>query len=66
MVIASTGATSLEIEFGVVTLSTSGGFCLVANIKKDNSRKATSHIAVMSTTVLLRGILTFGISIYFI
>jgi hypothetical protein len=43
----------------------SGGFCLVAMIKKDNSRKATSHIAVMSMLVLLRGILTFGMFYFF-
>jgi hypothetical protein len=56
------GAAVEDIEFGGVTAITSGGFCFVANIKKDNSRKATSHIAVISTMVLLRGILTFGIS----
>lgn len=55
------GAALLETELGGVTASTSGGFCLVARMKKVRSKKATSHIAVISIFVLLRGILTFGI-----
>jgi hypothetical protein len=46
---------------GGATASTSGGFCFVANMKNDNNKNATSHIAVMSIVVLLRGILTLGI-----
>src|SRR5687768_7490342 len=57
------GAALDEIELGGFTASTSAGFCFVANIKKDNKRKATSHMAVISTMVLFRAILTFGISI---
>jgi hypothetical protein len=58
-------ATLLDTEEGAITETASGGFCLVARIKKDNSKNATSHIAVISMTVLLRGILTFGITKYF-
>jgi hypothetical protein len=54
------GAAFDDTEAGGVTESTSGGFCLVARMKNDNSKNATSHIAVMSMEVLLRGILTFG------
>jgi hypothetical protein len=46
---------------GVTTLSASGGLNLVAKMKKDSSKKATSHMAVMSMFVLLRGILALGI-----
>jgi hypothetical protein len=60
------GTAFAEIEDGVETASTSGGFCLVANIKNDNNKKATSHIAVISMLVLLRGILTFGIPFNFL
>jgi hypothetical protein len=56
------GAALADTEVGVLTVSTSGGFCFVANIKNDNNKKATSHIAVMSMVVLFLGILTFGIS----
>jgi hypothetical protein len=56
------GAAVLDTEVGVLTARTSGGFCFVANIKNDNNKKATSHIAVMSMVVLFLGILTFGIS----
>jgi hypothetical protein len=49
------------MEDGVTTVTASGGLVLVARIKKDNSKKATSHIAVISTAVLFRGNLTFGI-----
>jgi hypothetical protein len=56
------GAAVLDTEVGVLTDSTSGGFCFVANKKNDNNKKATSHIAVMSIVVLFLGILTFGIS----
>ena len=49
------GATLEETELGVTTVSASGGLNLVARMKKDNSRKATSHIAVMSMFVLFRG-----------
>jgi hypothetical protein len=51
----------VETDFGVTTESASGGLNFVVNMKKDNRRKATSHIAVMSTEVLFLGTLTFGI-----
>jgi hypothetical protein len=59
------GAAFAETEFGGETESASGGFCLVANMKKDNNKNATSHIAVMSMAVLLRGIFTLGILYFF-
>ena len=59
------GAALLDTDVGGATANTSGGFCFVANIKKDNNKKATSHIAVMSMMVLFLGILTFGIFICF-
>src|ERR1700761_2956637 len=58
------GATFEDTEFGVTTLNASGGLNLVAKMKKDSSRKATSHMAVMSMFVLLRGILALGIVIF--
>jgi len=61
MSIASSLAIFVEIDVGVTTVTASGGFVFVARIKKDNSRKATSHIAVISTAVLFLGNLTFGI-----
>jgi hypothetical protein len=54
------GAALAEIELGGETVSTSGGFCFVAKMKKDNNKNATSHIAVMSIIVLFRGIFTLG------
>ena len=57
----SSGAALVDTQEGGDTDRTSGDFCFVARIKNVNSKKATSHIAVISTFVLLRGILTFGI-----
>ena len=54
-------ATFDDTEVGAVTATASGGFCLVANIKKDSNRNATSHIAVISILVLLRGIFALPI-----
>jgi hypothetical protein len=51
-----------EIEFGVTTVTGSSGLKRVANIKNVSNRKATSHIAVMSTFVLFLGILSLGIA----
>jgi hypothetical protein len=50
-----------EILEGVFTMT--GSFCVKfeVSIKKVRSRKATSHIAVISIAVLLRGSLTFAI-----
>jgi hypothetical protein len=62
---ASSLAILVDIEEGVTTVTASGGLVLVARIKKDNSKKATSHIAVISTAVLFLGNLTFGILKYF-
>src|SRR3954465_5261227 len=56
----------VETDLGVTTLSASAGLNLVVRMKKDNSRKATSHIAVISIFVLFRGTLTFGIFAYFL
>jgi hypothetical protein len=55
------GAILDETELGVTTVSASGGLNLVAKMKNDRSRKATSHIAVMSIVVLLRGIFALPI-----
>src|SRR6185312_4939215 len=60
------GAILLYTELGVVTLNASGGLNFVAKMKKDNNRKATSHIAVMSIVVLLRGIFALGIVNFFV
>jgi hypothetical protein len=60
------GAIFDDTELGVTTVSASGGLNLVAKIKKDSNRKATSHIAVMSMFVLLRGIFALGIVNYLI
>jgi hypothetical protein len=65
MSIDLSGAALEETDAGGVTESTSGGFCFVAKMKKDNNKKATSHIAVISMAVLFRGILTFGMLIIF-
>src|SRR6476620_10273044 len=55
------GATFAATELGVFTGTASEGLNFVVRIKNDSSRKATSHIAVMSTAVLFRGI--FGLAI---
>jgi hypothetical protein len=59
------GATFEDTELGVVTAMASEGLNLVVRIKKDNKRKATSHMAVMSMEVLLRGNLALPIFIIF-
>ena len=43
------------MEDGVTIETMAGGFGLVARIKNESNRNATSHIAVISTLVLLRG-----------
>ena len=48
---------------GVLTGTASEGLNFVVSIKNDRSRKATSHIAVISILVLLRGI--FGLAIFY-
>src|SRR5215216_4747913 len=53
-------AAFVDTDFGVVTARASAGLNLVVRMKNDNRRKATSHIAVMSTEVLFRGNFTFG------
>jgi len=55
------GACLADTEFGGSMCTASDGFGFVVRMKKDNSKKATSHIAVMSTFVLFRGI--FGLDI---
>jgi hypothetical protein len=59
------GATFDATELGVVTAIASAGLNLVVKIKNDNKRKATSHMAVMSMLVLLRGNLALPIFIIF-
>jgi hypothetical protein len=53
-------AAFVDTDFGVTTDRVSSGLNFVVRMKKDNNRKATSHMAVISTLVLLRGTLTFG------
>jgi hypothetical protein len=55
------GATFAATELGVVTAMASAGLNFVVKIKNDNRRNATSHIAVMSMLVLLRGNLALPI-----
>jgi hypothetical protein len=55
------GATLEATELGVSTAIASAGLNLVVKMKKDNKRKATSHMAVMSMFVLLRGNLALPI-----
>jgi hypothetical protein len=55
------GATLDATELGVVTAIAYAGLNFVVKIKKDNKRKATSHMAVMSMLVLLRGNLALPI-----
>jgi hypothetical protein len=57
------GATLVDTELGVTTDKASGGLNLVARIKKESSRKATSHIAVMSMFVLFLG--NFALPIFY-
>jgi hypothetical protein len=45
----------VDTELGVTTDNASGGLYLVARIKKESNRKATSHMAVMSMFVLFLG-----------
>jgi hypothetical protein len=51
-----------ETELGIITVMASGGFVLVAMMKKDNNRNATSQKAVISTQVLFLAILGLGIN----
>jgi hypothetical protein len=55
------GAIVADTELGGSICTASDGFGFVVRMKKDNSKKATSHIAVISTLVLFRGI--FGLAI---
>src|SRR5690606_4623788 len=57
----SSGIGVVDVDAGVLTSTGSFGLILVAKMKKVSNKNATSHIAVMSTNVLLRGILTLGI-----
>jgi hypothetical protein len=59
------GATLVDTELGVTTVKASGGLNLVARIKKESNRKATSHIAVMSMFVLFLGNFALPIFIFF-
>jgi len=61
MITFSSGAFFEETELGVCTVTAVEGFGLAVKIKKDNKRKATSHIAVISTDVLFLAI--FGLAI---
>jgi hypothetical protein len=45
---------------GVVMVTAAGGLNLVASIKKERIRKATSTNGVISVAVLFLGILTLG------
>src|SRR5580704_6855630 len=58
------GAVLVDTELGVTTVSASGGLNLVARIKKESNRKATSHIAVMSMFVLFLGNFALPIFLY--
>ncbi len=60
------GAILVYTELGVITVNASGGLNLVAKMKKESNRKATSHIAVMSMFVLLRGNFALPILNFFI
>jgi hypothetical protein len=60
------GAALDDTDVGGSTASTSGGFVFVARMKKDNNRKATSHMAVMSMLVLFLGNLALGIADRFV
>jgi hypothetical protein len=53
------------MEEGVTTTTGSSGLNFVANIKKESSKNATSHIAVISMKVLFRAILGLDIIVYF-
>ena len=52
------------VDAGISICKASWGLNLVVRMKKVSNRKATSHMAVMSTNVLFLGILTFGIVYY--
>jgi hypothetical protein len=54
------GSSCVETDLGVVTSTGSGGLNLVAIMKKVRMRNATSTKGVISTNVLLCGILTLG------
>jgi hypothetical protein len=51
---------SVDTDLGVLIAAISGGLNLVASIKKERIRKATSTKGVMSVAVLFLGILTLG------
>jgi hypothetical protein len=51
------------MEEGISTVTFSGALNLVASMKKVRSKKAMSHMAVISKEIFFLGILTFGIII---
>jgi hypothetical protein len=51
----------VDTDFGVVISAGAGGLNLVASIKNERIRKATSTNGVISVWVLFLGILTLGI-----
>jgi hypothetical protein len=56
------GSSCVETDLGVVTVTGSGGLNFVAIMKKVRMRNATSTNGVISTNVLLCGILTLGMN----
>src|SRR5690606_8403284 len=65
IMILLSGSGMSDMELGVTTVTGSSGLNLVASMKKVSSRKATSHIAVISTLVLFRGTFTLGMVLFF-
>jgi hypothetical protein len=65
VMISTSGIGTSATDEGALTVTGSSGLNWVANIKNVSSKKATSVMAVISTVVLLRGTLTFGIVFYF-
>ena len=53
-----------EIDYGGVIVTASSGRNFAVNMKNVSRRKATSHIAVISSETLCRLALTFGITIF--
>ena len=58
------GSLVSEIEAGVSTAIGSSGLNLAVRMKKVRSKKAMSHIAVMSSEMLFLGILTFAMVLF--
>src|SRR6476619_2562980 len=66
IIISFSGSLVVEMDEGMSIATDSGALNFVASIKKVRSRKAMSHMAVISKEMLFLGILTLGIYLFLV